>query len=778
MAEYDGEIRLKTVIDSSSIEQDLMKKKDDYKELSRERERLIKKQIQLQKEYANSLNQQSSLALQLESQENRILKILNKREAVQDAIASSSREATDRQIEKLHQYEMDLDLAQKKETLLKSKLEEKSTALKKVSEDIRDNSNKLKSNSINLDKVKNNTQKYIEYLNSIKSGISKPIETAGKSIVRFGNKIFSLAKSAFVFNILSEGFRELSNASRALISSDEILAKSLSEIKSNLLTAFAPIYEAVLPALRELGKFLSWVSLQLATFMSFLFGKTLDQTQQSAYNMNKTINSSTKALKNQSKALKDVSKSANSALASFDRIEVLNLNKGLKKSGKQKENQIPIGINKDSFKKVNSEISSFWSSIAERLKAPFKNLDVSRLNDSLQNLKNTLSQFGQPLGEGLWWIYENVLAPFASWTISETLPRFLNVFSASLKVIQPIAGQVGEDLKFIYEFFLKPIAEWSGSKINEFLDKLKDSLESLANWLSDEENKTVLEWLSSFLIGLGAGTVIFGLNSLYKIITAKLIPSILQLTVAFLSNPWNWVVLGIAAVIASIIMIAKHWDEMEKYFNDAWENAKRVIDGVTQLFKGSASQIKGWVDFLAGLFTGDWTRMWKGAINIVIGTLNQMFGIFNTITSAVKAVWNYILGGINFIIDGINNAGFKMPDWLGGAEFRLNIPKVRVPQGFLRLPEIPALAQGAVLDGSDPFLAWINDQPKGQTNIETPLNTMIDAFNTAFKSNSNTNNVVIQASGDISQLISYLHFELKKEDAIIGNNMITGDVYV
>ncbi len=53
----------------------------------------------MKKEYANIVSQQSSLALQLGTQENRILKILDRREAVQDAIAANGGAATDRQIE-------------------------------------------------------------------------------------------------------------------------------------------------------------------------------------------------------------------------------------------------------------------------------------------------------------------------------------------------------------------------------------------------------------------------------------------------------------------------------------------------------------------------------------------------------------------------------------------------------------------------------------------------------------------------------------------------------
>ena len=45
--------------------------------------------------------------------------------------------------------------------------------------------------------------------------------------------------------------------------------------------------------------------------------------------------------------------------------------------------------------------------------------------------------------------------------------------------------------------------------------------------------------------------------------------------------------------------------------------------------------------------------------------------------------------------------------------------------------KVPALASGAVIRGGNPFMAILGDQPTGQTNIETPLPTMVDAFKQA-----------------------------------------------
>ena len=57
------------------------------------------------------------------------------------------------------------------------------------------------------------------------------------------------------------------------------------------------------------------------------------------------------------------------------------------------------------------------------------------------------------------------------------------------------------------------------------------------------------------------------------------------------------------------------------------------------------------------------------------------------------------------------------------------MPKGAPP--FLKNIKIPGLAQGSVLNGGDPFLAYLNDQPRGQTNIEAPLSTMVSAFKQA-----------------------------------------------
>jgi hypothetical protein len=61
---------------------------------------------------------------------------------------------------------------------------------------------------------------------------------------------------------------------------------------------------------------------------------------------------------------------------------------------------------------------------------------------------------------------------------------------------------------------------------------------------------------------------------------------------------------------------------------------------------------------------------------------------------------------------------------------------------------VPALASGAVLPPNKPFLSVVGDQTNG-TNVETPLDTMIQAFNTALQQNGGYGNqpITIEIDG-------------------------------
>ena len=129
--------------------------------------------------------------------------------------------------------------------------------------------------------------------------------------------------------------------------------------------------------------------------------------------------------------------------------------------------------------------------------------------------------------------------------------------------------------------------------------------------------------------------------------------------------------------------------------------------------------LAGIIEFIAGVFTRDWERAGDGLVDIFKGIVNGIIDIFE--------------GIVNTIIDGMNSLSFEIPDWVpewagGGSRFGFDLERL----------DLPRLADGAVIQGGQPFAAILGDQRFGQTNIETPLATMIEAFKQAQAENGGT----------------------------------------
>jgi hypothetical protein len=111
-------------------------------------------------------------------------------------------------------------------------------------------------------------------------------------------------------------------------------------------------------------------------------------------------------------------------------------------------------------------------------------------------------------------------------------------------------------------------------------------------------------------------------------------------------------------------------------------------------------------------------------------------GLINGFESAINGIIGMFEKMINWIVNGLNKISIDIPKWvpgIGGKTFGFNIPEVK----FGRV-SIPRLAQGAVIPPNREFLAVLGDQKQG-TNIEAPLQTIVDAFNIALAQNGNYN---------------------------------------
>lgn len=234
------------------------------------------------------------------------------------------------------------------------------------------------------------------------------------------------------------------------------------------------------------------------------------------------------------------------------------------------------------------------------------------------------------------------------------------------------------------------------------------------------------------------------------------------------------------------------WDTLKDKTSTLWTEVKEKVAGAVDKVKQSWDALKdktatlwtetkekvaGAFDTLKTKWDGLKTRtaeLWADVKEKKSGALDKVknaFGLSSkkiTLSTAVTGVklktlqtfaktWNKIKFGAKTI-----SLSFKDKFQAAYNSIASKIQNVRnkYPATKLILPDIHPLAAGAVIPANKQFLALLGDQKHG-TNIETPLATMIDAFNTALQANGLTGEQVVNVylQGDAKQLFRVVRTE-------------------
>ena len=154
-------------------------------------------------------------------------------------------------------------------------------------------------------------------------------------------------------------------------------------------------------------------------------------------------------------------------------------------------------------------------------------------------------------------------------------------------------------------------------------------------------------------------------EQIFSFIVGTVLPQIAQAfaewapTIASILQGLAEVVSTIATAIMAVIQFLM--PTIQSIIGVALETIKGVVSG-------ALTAIKGLVDVFAGIFTGDWTRVWEGVKSI-------FSGVWNSLKSIASGVLNGIIGLVNNVISGLNN--LKVPDWVPGIGGKsVNIPLI------------------------------------------------------------------------------------------------------
>lgn len=153
--------------------------------------------------------------------------------------------------------------------------------------------------------------------------------TQGTRSMYMGNNAFLqsmkyLLPSLIVYQLIGGAISKLAGGMMSALKTNDQFSNSLNQIKVNLMTAFYPIYNAILPAINAMMSAIATLTGQLASFIAGLFGTTYQAAKQGASGLYDNVQAMNDTGSSATKAQKKVDKLQRS-LMGFDEINRIGL---------------------------------------------------------------------------------------------------------------------------------------------------------------------------------------------------------------------------------------------------------------------------------------------------------------------------------------------------------------------------------------------------------------------------------------------------------------------
>ena len=577
---------------------------------------------------------------------------------------------------------------------------------------------------------------------------------------RFVRRVKGLARRVFIFGLIAQGLRSVRDWFGKVIKSNDQATKAIARLKGALLTLAQPLLQVLIPAFTTFVELVTKIVTAIGRVMSQLFGTTYEQSQKAA-----------ESLYNESDALDKTGKSAKKAtksLAAFDEINRLSGSE----DAKDKDKLAPdFSSGPELSDKKAKGILGLITSIGALL------LGLKLSDTLIGGLKTAL---GLAIAfQGALQFISNLLRAWSSGLDWSNLLGMLLGAAALVAGLALAFGKVGAAIGLIITGIMEMVAGTHDADVNGW--NLKYTLLTIAGLISSglgislltkswipliiagilsvvlaitvatghgkeliESLKTVVLGFKDFFVGLFEGDLIAAIGGLktafdgLKGVAYAVLDSFRDMTNNLLSL-LEYVCGKIGLDISGIIQIAKN------YVTNLFAILKDAVSGNVDAF---VRVWQGIIEFISGTFSQDWEMAWTGIKDILAGVLNGINTLFENATNLCR-------NNINSILDLMQElTSFKLPDWLGGFEFKgINIPR-------LDKIKLPRLATGAVIPPNREFLAVLGDQKQGN-NIEAPESAIVAAVARGMAQYGGGNQTAILKIGE--QELGRIIFKLNKD---------------
>lgn len=523
-------------------------------------------------------------------------------------------------------------------------------------------------------------------------------QNVSEQFKKFIKRIAGLAKRVFIFTMITKALRTMRKMLLSTIGADKQMSTSLAQIRGNLISAFAPIYNYILPAIRTLLAWLAKLTAVVSVFINSLFGKTASQADASA-----------KALYNQASATKAAGDAAEKTKKQLSGLDEMNRWESKDSSGGgggssgiapkfDLSDQVDTGkIGK--IAAVVRKLSPYVAAVA----AGFAAWRIGK--KFLWNLSKAKQLALAVAGAVLMAI--NVVDMLKNGINFDNLTGYIIGAAAAVTGLGLAFGVLGGAITAIVAgLVLLGVAIRDVIK-NGFNSKNLTAITVALLTIGGAIAIITGAWIPLLIAAIAA--VVVWIVAKWTAIKDWISKTISSIDAAFEQHLAN-VEAGVAAAVDWVI---GKWTAVKDWFSGLWE---KVASGAVAAWDGIKSAFKSVPEWFQSKFRDAWQK-----VKDVFSTGGRIWsGIKEGIESTFRTVVNAIIRGMNTIIAVPFNKINSMLNAIRNASF-LGISPFKNMWGVnpLPVPQIPMLARGAVIPANRQFLAVLGDQRNGN-NLEAP----------------------------------------------------------
>ena len=491
-----------------------------------------------------------------------------------------------------------------------------------------------------------------------------------KSYQKMSQSEQALLRYNYLLNTTADAQGDFARTSDSWANQTRILSEQFNSLKATLGSAFIAVLTPVV-------KMLNWIisKLQIAanwfkTFIEAITGKKVDigsATGSAAESIDGLADSTSAA----GDAAEKAGAQANKSLAGFDKLNVLSSSSG-SGGGSGGAGGAGGGMDMSAFEAM--ELPEPDSTGAETFVAKVKGLfgdlmsyvtntfspSIQAWGDAFKGLKQPVIDTFTRAGTAVQGLWNEHLAPFAGYLLNDYMPSMVNSFSTTFApIFTDVMSFALDEFASDFEFVMKQIGNFVTDIYQPALDVVKTVFVDVCGILKAQWDETGKKLLGLF------GNVRDSVKGIWNNLYGSILKPVWQKIVGAVKDMWEK---HLKSLVASVVSFASKVGEA---IMTIWNNflapivnwiidfvapkikavidvvitvIKTVVGVVSEVVKGVFNALGGLLDFIIGVFTGDWDRAWTGIKTFFIS-------IWNAIKNSLSTVWN----GIKDILSPIGN---------------------------------------------------------------------------------------------------------------------------